>query len=208
MAETILNLTFPEDISYGSTGGPGYNTDVVTVSSGVETRNVNWTQSRHRYNAAFGIRTAEYLKQLIDFFHQVKGRAYGFKYKDWNDYSSSTSFTNGLLDPISDTDQALGTGDGSKTDYQIYKNYDAGGAAQRNIVYTGELVVSLDGTNTTAFNVSNGIITFNTAPANGVVVKAGYDFYVPCRFDTDELSINLEMYQHGTTDVPIVELKL
>ncbi len=38
----FIETRFPDDISYGAAGGPGYQTDVVTVNSGAEQRNAAW----------------------------------------------------------------------------------------------------------------------------------------------------------------------
>lgn len=208
MAEVFQESTrFPDDISFGSSGGPAYSTDVVTVSSGYETRNINWSQARHEYDAAFGIRDQTYLANLIEFFHAVKGKAKAFRFKDWSDYTSSGT------DNVSSTDQLLGVGNGSDTEFQLKKTYSYGFVTEREIKkpVTGTVFVSLnDVTQSTGWSVdtTTGIITFDTAPSGGTIIKAGFEFDVPCRLDTDTLSINLEMYQHGTTSVPIVEVRI
>ena len=208
LAETILETPrFPDDISFGSSGGPSYNTDVVTVISGAETRNINWLEARHTYNVAFGIRDQDYLTNLIEFFHAVKGKAYGFRFKDWSDYTSS-----GTTD-ITDTDQPIGVGDGITLEFQLSKEYTVGLlAAYRDInkPVDGTVILALVGVPISASDYSidytTGVVTFTTAPSG--LITAGYEFDVPCRFDTDTISINLEMYQHGTTDVPIIELRM
>ena len=201
MAETIMDesLRFPDDICYGSTGGPGYNTDVVTVQSGYETRNINWTEARHTYNVAFGIRDKTYLDELVKFFHACKGKAYGFRYKDWNDYIG--------------TNEKIGIGDDTTTQFQLVKNYTYGFQTVRTInkpvVGTTKIYIdTVEQTTGWTIDTTTGIITFTTAPALNEVITADFEFDVACRFDTDTLSINLEMYQHGSTDVPIVELRL
>jgi uncharacterized protein (TIGR02217 family) len=209
---------FPEDISYGSTGGPMYNTDVITVNSGFETRNANWVQSRHEYNVAFGIRTQAYLDELIEYFHAVQGKAIGFRYKDWADYKSCS-----VTETVAVTDQTIGTGDsttgsdGTAT-YQITKTYTKGSySVARDITkpVSGTVLVEVNGvtkTESTHYTIdyTTGIITFtgSNRPLTGELVKCGYEFDVPVRFDTDTLSINLEMYEHGTVDVPLVELRI
>jgi len=51
-------------------------------------------------------------------------------------------------------------------------------------------------------------ITFTgSPPPDGDDVKAGYEFDVPCWFETDELSTQLTAYQQGEINVPIVEDK-
>lgn len=216
MAETIMDesLNFPVDISYGSSGGPGYSTDVVIMSSGHETRNINWTQARHSYNAAFGIRDQFYLNELVEFFHACKGKAYGFRYKDWSDYNSLDKYAT-AASSISSIDQLLGTANAIQTEFQIIKNYTYGFITTRiiNKPVVGTLLVAVDGVLQTEItdytvNTTTGVITFLVAPADTLDVTAGYEFDVPCRFDTDTLSINLEMYQHGSIDVPILELRI
>jgi len=214
-----INEPFPVDISYGSTSVVQYNTDVVTVISGVETRNSNWVQNRNTYNAAFGIRDSEKLNKLIAFFHVAKGKAEPFLYKDWADFTSLDKDSS-LGDDTSMLDQPLGTGDDVTKQFQLIKRYEYGKYTDRDInkpifdsvkiASDGVLVDSSDYT----VNYSTGKITFDTAPlldtgeGNPAVLTVGYEFWVPCRFDTDSLSINLELYQHGSTDVPIIEVRV
>jgi len=220
MSETItIDESFPVNISYGSTSTIQYNTDVVTVISGVETRNQNWVQNRNSYNSAFGIRDQSYLNQLIAFFHVAKGKVEPFLYKDWADFSSLGKDA-AIDDETSMLDQPLGEGDDTTTQFQLIKRYEYGAYTDREInkpvnssvkiASDGVLVDSADYT----VNYNTGIITFDVAPlldtggGNPAVLTAGYEFWVPCRFDTDSLSINLELYQHGSTDVPIIEVRV
>ena len=80
---------FPTDISYGSSGGPEFSTDIVTAQSGHEQRNSNWAEARARYNVAHGVKSQTQLDALIAFFRARKGRACGFRFKDWIDYKAS-----------------------------------------------------------------------------------------------------------------------
>jgi len=221
MAEVIIiDEPFPVDISYGSTSTLQYNTDVVTVSSGVETRNSNWAQNRNSYDAAFGIRDQIYLNQLIEFFHVAMGKKEVFLYKDWIDYSSlGKNAVQG--DVISPTNQLLGLGDDVTTDFQLIKRYEYGAYTDRDISkpVSGTVLIAVDGIlkeEGTDYSVDydTGIITFFTPPlldsgsGSPAILTAGYEFWVPCRFDTDTLSINLEMYEHGNTDVPLIEVRV
>ncbi len=38
---SFTEIRFPENISYGSIGGPEFSTDVVTTHNGCEQRNIN-----------------------------------------------------------------------------------------------------------------------------------------------------------------------
>lgn len=75
---SFTEIRFPENISYGSAGGPEFSTDVVTTHNGCEQRNINWSHARTRYNIAYGVRSNEQLLELITFFHARKGKAIGF----------------------------------------------------------------------------------------------------------------------------------
>jgi uncharacterized protein (TIGR02217 family) len=200
---------FPDDISYGSSGGPKWNTDILILKSGYESRNANWGQMRYKYNAAMGVRDNSQLDDLIHWFNAMQGRQHGFRFKDWTDYTSSDLGT-----AVTPLDQLLGTGNGVLTQFQIVKTYTQGSQSRVRTItklVTATVKVAVNEVEvTTGFtvNYNTGIITFTSPVANGHTVKAGYEFDVPVRFDTDELSIAIEHYQTGTLSVPIVELRV
>ena len=64
---------FPDAISYGSVGGPSYNTSVIQTESGYEKRNINWLYPLNSYDVAFGVKSQaniRYLK-IINCIQQV-----------------------------------------------------------------------------------------------------------------------------------------
>ena len=57
-------------------------------------------------------------------------------------------------------------------------------------------------------DTTTGIITFAAAPANGVVIRAGFEFDVPVRFDSDLLDVTLDIERLGSiTSIPLVEIR-
>src|SRR6185295_947457 len=116
----FIETRFPTDIAYGSAGGPEYSTDIVITQSGYEQRNANWSAARARYNVAHGVRTQAQLDDLIAFFRARKGKAHGFRFKDWTDYKIVA--------------QVLGTGTGSQTAFQLVKTYTSGGVTETRIL--------------------------------------------------------------------------
>jgi uncharacterized protein (TIGR02217 family) len=206
---SFVEEQFPTTISYGSRGGPRFSTSIITVANGVEQRNVNWSKARAFYDASYGVRTQLELHDLITFFRARQGRAYGFRFKDWSDFKS--------VDPNNTTtaiDQLIGTGTGALTTFQLKKNYISGPTTfVRDIKkpVSGTVKISVNNVSQpTGWSVdtTTGIVTFSVAPGNGLLVKAGFEFDVPVRFDTDELSISLDDYNIGSTSVPIVELNI
>lgn len=197
----FIETRFPADISYGSSGGPEYSTDIIETHGGYEQRNVNWSASRARYNVAHGVRTKEQLAQLIAFFRARKGRADGFRFKDWTDYQA--------------TGETLGTGDGVRTMFQLVRNYVSGSGIETRVItkpVAGTVAVYKNGVLQNlgvSVNTSTGVVTFTVAPANGVEVTADFEFDVPVRFDTDRLSATLDAYgSHSWRDIPLVEVRI
>lgn len=198
---SFVETQFPNDISFGATGGAMYSTDIVETFGGHEQRNINWSESRGMWNVAHGVKTAVQLAALIAFFRARRGKAIGFRFKDWSDYSASS--------------QIIGTGNGSKTAFQLVKSYTSGGVTvDRTITkpVSGTIQIYKDGvlqgSGYTA-STTTGIVTFSVAPANGVVITANFEFDVPVRFDTDHMETNLESYGIGSWgNIPIVELRV
>jgi uncharacterized protein (TIGR02217 family) len=205
----FFEVQFPVHISYGSSMGPERKTQVFTAINGFEHRNQQWENSIRTYNAGTGVTTEDELAQVVDFFEEVRGMANGFRWKDWGDYKSCIP----SLDP-SPTDQAIGIGDEVTTEFQLSKIY--GGVFNpytRAITkpVTGTVSVALDSVEQlSGWSVDNttGIVTFDTAPANGVIVTAGYEFDVPCRFNTDNIEYTLTDFFHGTLNFPVREIRI
>jgi uncharacterized protein (TIGR02217 family) len=198
---TFHDVRFPADISYGSSGGPEYSTDVVVLASGHEQRNINWSNPRARFNVAHGVKTASQLAELIAFFRARQGRAHTFRFKDWSDFQA--------------VNQTLGTGTGSQTTFQMIKSYTSGATTVTRTItnpVNGSAAVYLNGVLQSSgftINYTTGIITFTSAPGSGVVVKADCDFDLPTRFDTDRLSTRLDDYGvFSLTDIPVIEVRV
>jgi len=209
MMTQFHDVRFPEDISFGSVGGIEFSTTVVTAHSGFEQRNINWEQARARYNVAYGVRTLAQLETLIAFFRARRGRAHAFRFKDWNDCQSCP-----VESAIAPTDQELGTGDGVRTTFALQKTYASGGVTfVRPITrpVAGTVRVALLATELTSgwsVDTVTGVVTFSTPPGSGVVVRAGFAFDVPVRFDVDTLLTSLDAYGIGSAQrVALVEVR-
>jgi len=197
----FVEVRFPADISYGSGGGPEYATEVIALASGHEQRNAAWSQARARYNVAHGVKTQAQLDALIAFFRARRGRANGFRFKDWSDYRA--------------TAQTLGTGNGVQTQFQLAKHYTSGSVTETRSITkpaAGTAVIYLNGTpqgSGWSLSTTTGMVTFTAAPGNGVAVTADFEFDVPVRFDTDHLSARLDTYgSHSWLDIPLVEVRI
>ena len=198
---TFHEVQFPSDISYGSSGGPEFSTDVVITHSGHEQRNVNWSDARAVYNVSHGVKTQNQLDSLIAFFRARQGMAYGFRFKDWSDYNI--------------TGQQIGIGDGVVTDFQLVKQYvSTPTTVTRDIKkpVSGTVTVYIDDVEQSSgvsVDSTTGIVTFTTPPALGEIITTDFEFDVPVRFDTDRLSASLDSYGvNSWNNIPIVEIRV
>lgn len=197
----FIETRFPTDIAYGATGGPEYSTDIVITQGGYEQRNANWSQARAVYNVAHGVKTQVQLNALIAFFRARKGRADGFRFKDWTDYQV--------------TGQAIATGDGTTTTFQLVKTYSSGSTSEMRLItkpVAGTVNIYLAGVLQNSgytLDTTSGQVTFTTAPGNSVAVTADFQFDVPVRFDTDRLASTLDSYStYSWHDIPLVEIRI
>ena len=202
-------VRFPDNISRGARGGPERRTQVVELASGDEERNASWANSRRRYDVAYGIRRADDLAAVVAFFEARNGRLHGFRYKDWADYKSALP-----SQAITATDQQIGTGTGSQQTFQLVKRYTSGAQAWVRTIakpVAGTVRVALgmvEQMSGWTVDTTTGVVTFTTAPAGGVIVRAGFEFDVPVRFDSDTLDVTLDFERLGSiTSIPLLEIR-
>jgi uncharacterized protein (TIGR02217 family) len=201
---------FPTAISRRATGGPERRTDVVTTASGREERNSRWAHSRRKYNIGFGVKSVNDLQQVIAFFEARRGKLYAFRYKDFTDFKSCAPTA-----AVAATDQVIGTGTGVANTFQLVKHYGAPLRDYARSIFSpvvGTVLVAVNGVATVNFTLdaNTGLLTFNAGniPANGAVVTAGFEFDVPVRFDTDQITINLAHFNAGEIpDIALVEVR-
>lgn len=203
-------VRFPIDVSLGTRGGPQRMTDIVTLASGAEERNSRWADSRRKFDAGYGIKSLQQMRTVLAFFEERRGRFHSFLWRDALDHT--TSATGGT--PTA-TDEALGTGDGTTTQFQLTRTY--GGvhdpwvrAITKPVAAT--VRVGMDGIEIPATDFSvdelTGFLSFNTAPGSGVVLTAGFEFDIPVRFDTDWLNVELSSFDAASVpSIPVIEVR-
>ena len=202
-------VRFPDNIARGARGGPERRTQIVELASGDEERNASWANSRRRYDVAYGIRRADDLAAVVAFFEARNGRLHGFRFKDWADYKS------GLPSQApGPQDQVIGEGDGTTTVFQLVKRYSSGSQTWTRVIIkpvAGTVRIALGGVEQTSgwsVDTTTGVVSFDTTPASGVAITAGFEFDVPVRFDTDTLDVTLDLERLGSiTSIPLLEIR-
>lgn len=205
-------IRFPASLSFGSVGGPERRTEIVAMSNGHEERRTPWAHSRRRYDAGMGLRSMDDVAALVAFFEARAGQLHAFRWKDWSDYKSSAPSVD-----VSCLDQQIGRGDGVRKVFSLRKSYQSGPAQ-----YWRPIAKPVPGTvraavgdvemfDTVNFTVDTalGQIMFDVPPGDGAVITAGFEFDVPCRFDTDRIAVSVASFQAGDMpQVPIIEVRL
>ena len=201
---TFSENRFPDHISYGSSGGPGFRTSIFTVDSGVATAQAEWDRMRARYTVEFDFATGADIDEIEDFFYGMRGQAIGFRFKDWSDYQINK--------------QVMAVGDGTTRSFQIFKRYESGGFHFDRIIKKPirESIrgLTLDGEEQLLrhhYNINNttGELIFDVAPPPGAIVEIEYlEFDVPVRFATDQLSVEAVEHDQYRASIDLIEVMI
>jgi len=202
--EAFADVRFPIALGRETSVAPEFSTAIVTTANGVEQRNADWADARLRFDAGPGIRDETELGALIAFFRARRGAAVAFRFEDPFDNSS-----NGMTGEPEPTDQAIGMGDGDRTDFALVKDYD--GQTRRITRPVSESVsVAIDGVAQAGGWLlgEKGVLSFEEPPPTGAAVTAGFRFDVPVRFAEDRLELNRATFLAGDVpSVPLIEVR-
>jgi uncharacterized protein (TIGR02217 family) len=103
---------------------------------------------------------------VVAFFEARNGRLHGFRFKDWGDHKSC--LPSGTPSP---TDQAIGTGDGATTAFQLVKRYASGAQSWTRAIakpVTGTVRIALSGVEQPSgwsVDTTTGVVTFTPRQA-------------------------------------------
>lgn len=209
MVQAFHDVLFPLSLAMTWRGGLQRQTDIVSQASGYEQRLTRWRHARRRYEIGSGLKTRADLMGLVQFFEARRGPLFGFRFRDPFDASSAV-----IGQPVTASDQLLGTGDGVTARFPLSKIYGAEAQAYRRPILkpcAGTVLVAVNGQEARQgrdyeCDPSTGMVTFYEGalpPANSVVT-AGFCFDVPVRFEQDRLDLVFDGY--GTSEAPSLSL--
>lgn len=204
-------VRLPARLAFGSTGGVERRTEIVTLGSGFERRSSPWAQGRRRYLIGANLRSLDDMAALTAFFEARLGRLYGFRFRDFADFKSCAPGAE-----VTPFDQPLGVGDGVRTSFELVKRYgelETGADRRIHKPVPATVRIALDAAelDPADFDVdlSTGLVSFQSPPAAGVAVAAGFEFDVPVRFDADRIDVTLESFAAGRmATVPLIEVRV
>lgn len=196
---------FPTGVSLGSGGGPNFQTQMVPLKSGARAKARIWQYPLQTFNVLHGIRTPAQYEEVRDYFYAMFGADGTFRYKDFGDYLSCA-----LGATPANTDQVLGTGDGSTRTFDIVKRYTVGVATcVRRISYplNATLKVAVAGASSASWSQlpwpNTYQIQFATGavPATGQQVTAGFEFDVVVGFQSDRFDAVIQNWKQQTQEL-------
>jgi uncharacterized protein (TIGR02217 family) len=175
---------FPDKISYGATGGPGYSTEIVTVESGREKRNARRSTPLLEGDVAHAVRTQAELEALRTHFLVMQGPLHGFRFKDWSDYVCS--ITQGVVTEI------------TTTKFQLWKRYTTGSLTKDRQIrkpLATPFVLKNSGTPLTEgvdffLNTTEGHVD-TTDPRTAANLTWSGEFDVPSRYASDRFQASI-----------------
>lgn len=206
MAIEFDEVRFPEDVSYGSSGGPTFKTQVFESYRGYEKRNIDWKSPIMEFNVAYGIKTTEQMHAVIDFFTARQGRLRGFRYKNWANYQV-----------VNDN---IAIGDGVNNRLPLIRTYGVAATQTYKRLYkivqgtvTGVRIgasVLVEGVDYNIdYNSGEIIFKSNVAVGEGIPVKcSNLEFDEPVRFDVDSIQIVIDAFNSNTLSrLPLVGIR-
>jgi uncharacterized protein (TIGR02217 family) len=169
----------------------------IGLGDGRTVRNARWAGSLVRGDLGPFVRSLADVETLRTFWEARGGGLRGFRVRDRFDYQSCAP--GGI---VARTDQLIGTGDGVATTFQLVKTYSSGGQSYVRTIrkpVSGTVLVEVNGALVTpaSVNTATGVVTLSSAPANGHLVKAGFEFDVPVMFGDDDFDAVLEQFAAG-----------
>ncbi len=197
----IVNERFVTPVGFQTSGGPVWKSDIYPLASGAEARNALWARPLRKWQVS-GVPLSEADAQsLIRFFNARSGATQGFRFRDPFGHSSAAQG-----ETITPSDQRIGEGDGTETRFQLL--LDDGASVPRTVTrpVAASVRLAVDGVETAAFTLdeTTGEFTLASAPPSGAIVTAGFEFDLPVRFETDQLSLSYS----ATGACQLVQLKL
>lgn len=173
----VDQVILDERLALGFTETTKWNTVVVAKSGGREVRNARWAAPRRSYELPYAPLPIDSVKAIVAFFNDERGM-----HRTW------------LLKSVFDClveNEAAGIGNGMETDFQVVKSYGTISPYSRPIteIKADTLVATVNGTPVSIYSETAGLVTLDGAPSMGEIVRFSCQFYVPVRFDTDEIKV-------------------
>lgn len=178
---------------FGFQGGPEFDTLIRPLENGRNRRKPRRYIGLHHYTSPMNNISVEAARAIKKVHMAMLGAAHTFRFLDFLDFEA--------------TDAGFGVGDGVTVDFQLKNIYNPGGGAQylRDITKPDTafeiqlddagvpIIVKVAGVTTAVtVNSNTGIVTFSSPPALGAALTWSGRFWVPVRFNRDDLPFSID----------------
>lgn len=171
-------------LSWNVIKSPEWNTAIQRSVSGKELRVALYSYPTWKFSLSYEVLRAgseQELQVLMGFFNARKGAFEPFLFDDPTDNTV--------------TGQIFGYGDGVQTKFQLSRQITGIENIEPVFATNGTPHVFITGAETTAWSVSNGLVTFSSPPPTGSVLTWTGGFYFRVRFDKDSADFDNFMYR-------------
>lgn len=199
---------------------PRWSTAITQVDSGAEQANQRWQHPLYRFTLPEAVRRHSVFEALKDHWLAMNGPAHTWPFRDPLDFASRALPAANVAPAVTMADQVLGMGDGAKTSFQLVKTYARGAQTYTRTIHlpvADSVLVSIAGADPATlsppigWSVSRpgGVVTFDSPPGPGQIVRGGFLFDVEVRFETDNAFDGIvQSYQvSGFADITLVEVR-
>lgn len=192
-----VDIPFPKRIAMGAQRRAGWKTTVVQTASGHEATDQQWSRAKHRFDVGLAVRAVSDFELVQDHFHSVRGRAKAFPF--WDAVDNRVDAVRGVIVETDDSPTTLqlakryGTGD------DLYARRITRPKSGTVAIYRERTGVTTNVTGSATIDYSGGgvVLAPGVYQADDVLSWSG-QFYVPCRYDTDDLPSLTVNRQPGT----------
>jgi uncharacterized protein (TIGR02217 family) len=181
----FLETTFAPTPAFGFQGGPQFQTTVVTLASGRELRNVDWSVAKHSYSSPFLNISLNDFRNIKSLFMACRGQAYGFRFRDWMDYQADN--------------EPVGVSDGVTLVWQLIKTSTADSISyvrtiKKPVADSFQLFTTAPGEgnepviqdpSSYSLDTTTGLVTLTGVIPAGATISWSGTFDVPVRFASD-----------------------
>ena len=205
----------------GAEGGLGFKSTRLESDSGIDQRNIEWSQTRGEWDLRGHFMWiddpdvfAADIRLLRNFFMPKEGMAHTFRVRDEVDFNLGD-----WQNPTTDN-ESIGTGDDVETVFQSTLTYGLDGfdyvrdihgivASRYDVLIDNSIITEGGGAGQYTIDRLTGIITFGTAPAGAEDVQIAAEFDVICFAGFDRLNITLDMVSQKSLipEIVIIEEK-
>lgn len=203
MINNFIERRFPVDISYGSSGGPEYYTEVLSTTNGNEIRSSKIYNPRMKFNITNGLKNKHQMEKIMHFFRCCKGRKMAFRYKDWCDFYGKNEQVK-IIDR--NTLQLIKT---YNLDYDVVEERIITKPVENTVIIRINDKPIEDTQMKINYNTGRIILLNHLIDQKDIKITADFEFDVPVRFDTDYLPVIMENYTfYSLPNIELVEVKV